>query len=327
MNPGLRSRSMSKQYMLKEEISNLTKDNFFIPFVAIAESWLKSFIMDAQLSIQNYNIYRSDRKISKNGGTALYVHKDIIIETCSNYDDDICSGIACFSKKNNCFIICVYRPPGSSVQSFSNLVEFVDDFIIQHKNSNKFTIYIFGDFNFPKIDWKHLNSYKQNNPELTHFFKFLDKHFLIQYISENTRNYNMLDLLFSDNPNFVNFIQTEDISYSDHKLIKIYNTFFSPLCKDTTLINNNQTSPDFSKLNLNQTDYAAVNIELSNVNWEHIINAPIDDFPDLLRNVVYNVLLKYSGQKNTNKTKLKNRLSKNITKVNREKSKIFICEI
>ena len=323
MNPGLRSKSSSKLCMLKEEVNNLAKNNVYVPFIAVVESWLKPFITDAQLNIENYNVYRSDRKLSKNGGALLYTHKDIIIDSSYSFDDNTCNGVVCFSKKSNCFIISVYRPPGSSEQSFSDLLNFLDNCITQHNAFEKLNIYIFGDFNFPKVCWNNLNDVSHKSKDLVNLFNFLDTHLLTQYITESTRNSNLLDLFFSNCPSFVNFSDIVDVSYSDHRLIKIFNTHFSPLSKVVTSKSQIEFSgPDFSVLNLTKTNFELVNKELSDVNWDEVVSVPIDDFPGVLRNVVFQILSKHSTFNITNKRKSRCKFSKNLDAITKKMQKM-----
>ena len=321
MNPGLKSKSCSKLFMLEETISELVRKSLFVPFVAIAESWLKPFITDTQLCIPCYNIYRSDRKQSKNGGVLIYVHKDIIVDITSCYDDDICSAVICLSKKRNSIIICVYRPPNSAEKSFSDLLNFLNTFINSHNSSNKFQTYIFGDFNLPKISWNNVSSSKHKSVDITNLFNFMDEHLLVQYVSDNTRNSNLLDLFLTDNPNFVNLVQIEDICYSDHRLLKIFNTFFSPLCKDAVPVDNEHVGLDFSALNLSKVNYNNVNRELSEVDWDTVVNAPINDFPSIFQSIVYKVLRKHS-RLNKLKHKFISKFDKEIKILNRKIKKL-----
>ena len=90
------------------EINDLNKKNFDVPFIAIAETWIKPHISDAQVNIDGYNIFRADRKCSKNGGVMLYIHKAIIIDNFDSFDNDICNGVVCVSKKSKCIIACIY---------------------------------------------------------------------------------------------------------------------------------------------------------------------------------------------------------------------------
>ena len=69
MNPSARSHSstnLTELFSLVEEIE--TNGSSFVPFIGISESWLKFFISDAQIKIDNYDIVISDRKTRKNGG-------------------------------------------------------------------------------------------------------------------------------------------------------------------------------------------------------------------------------------------------------------------
>ena len=132
MSPSLRSKSFWKLQMLKEEVITLKQQSIYIPFIAITESWIKPHICDGQMLIENYNIFRADREVSKNGGVLLYVHNSIIIDISSSYDDDECSAIICLSKSRKCILASLYRPPSSSDTSFVNLINFIEHFIAQN---------------------------------------------------------------------------------------------------------------------------------------------------------------------------------------------------
>ena len=57
------------------------------PFIAITESWLKSYITDAQVEISGYQVLRSDRPNRVGGGCILYVHNDLVVTESDNYED------------------------------------------------------------------------------------------------------------------------------------------------------------------------------------------------------------------------------------------------
>ena len=50
----------------------------FIPYVVLTESHLSENIFDAEIHIENYNIYRAHRVRRKQGGTAIYMHEDLV---------------------------------------------------------------------------------------------------------------------------------------------------------------------------------------------------------------------------------------------------------
>ena len=61
----------------------------------------------------------------------------------------------------------------------------------------------------------------------------MSTNFLSQYVEQNTRKQNILDLFLTDDPNFVHLIKCEDLLISDHNLVKIYTNFFSCLSTDS----------------------------------------------------------------------------------------------
>ena len=60
MSPSATSKSRYKlPYFIEEHLQN---DEVYIPYIALTETWLKSFITDAQIAIENYHTVRADRK-------------------------------------------------------------------------------------------------------------------------------------------------------------------------------------------------------------------------------------------------------------------------
>ena len=294
----------------------------YVPFIGIAESWLKPFITDVQLNMENYNIYRADREHSRNGGSLLYIHRDIIVDISSSYDDDICSGVACLSKKSNCIIVCLYRPPGSSEQSFSKLLDFFSTFFALHNPLNRFHKFIFGDFNFPQISWNNFNSLSYKTPQLVKLFNFMDKELLNQYVVSNTRKNNLLDLFFTDNSNFVQHIKTEDVAFSDHRLLKIFNTFFSPIIKDTVPKQKDSLGLDFSIFNLQTANFKEINRELFDVDWSVLMGSSIQDFPDHFRKIIYGILQRHTKINFSSSSKNKGFLNRSLHTINRKIRKL-----
>ena len=124
INPSANSKSSWKLPRLKDEILTLNKNNYSVPFVAIAETWLKDVITEAEITIENYNVYRADRLKYPHGGVLLYIHQKIMINEYSTFDDDICQGVFCYSKIFKCLIGCIYRPLLLVRKVFLNLLTF-----------------------------------------------------------------------------------------------------------------------------------------------------------------------------------------------------------
>ena len=151
-------------------------------------------------------------------------------------------------------------------------------------------------------------------------------------------------------------IQVNDILYSDHRLVKIYTTYFS-FNKGTARTPQVNYDLNFSNFNLKDVDYNLLNNEFVNVNWEKIVDGEIEDFPFKFRFVVYSILAQHCKLNVTGKNrktlfsrkrkilnrkiqKLKHRLMfsnanrkerssiiNNINKMENEKKNIFLCEV
>ena len=180
-------------------------------------------------------------------------------------------------------------------------------------------MFIFGDFNYPNIPWNNLSitDISKSNTDLDNF---INNHFLTQYIQENTRKNNILDLFFSNDPNFVQLVKINNINFSDHNIVKIYNTYFNNLNSDTfnKALDNNNSGIDFSKLNLNSSNFPQINLEFSKINWNWIATTSIESFPDIFRKIVYSVLQKHTKSFTNNSHNNSNRFMKKRQTLNRK---------
>ena len=297
MNPGIKSKSFWKIHKLKEIINGFQNNGQVVPFVAIVESWLKPHIHDAQILIENYQVFRSDRLKSKNGGTLLYIHNFIAIEDSVKFDDDTCSCIICFSKTWNCVIISLYRPPNASYDSFSNLLSFINNSLNKFNPSNKLKTFIFGDLNFPGMRWNSESRSSGLSPSSSKLLDFMDEHFLDQYVLKNTRLNNILDLFLTNDPTFSQAVQVEDFQISDHLLVKIYNYYFSGLNTNRKVAIEENSKPDFTKLNFNTSNSTEISRDFANTDWDSLVNGPIEDFPEKFNNKVYEILRRHTSLK------------------------------
>ena len=100
--------------------------NYYIgqlfPFIAITESWLKSYNTDAQLDIPGYSLSRSDRSKRTGGGVMLYSLSSLPVSVSETYDDSYCQGIFNVYPSAKLCVAVVYRPPDASFSSFSKLI-------------------------------------------------------------------------------------------------------------------------------------------------------------------------------------------------------------
>ena len=98
-------------------IEDLLKDKNQL-FISLTETWLKNHTQ-AELKIDGYSLYRSDRKGRKHtrgrfsGGTAIYLRSDIAAtsEKVVSYSNGVVETVATYSEKENLFLCTMYRQP------------------------------------------------------------------------------------------------------------------------------------------------------------------------------------------------------------------------
>ena len=135
---------------LESYIRSEKSTNHSIPFLALTETWLKSYMSDAQLHIPGYVVSRSDRAKRVGGGVLLYSHSNIPVTSCRAFDDNVCEALFCeFDTIKTCIAV-VYRPPSASHSSFLAVLNFLDSCISNVADAG-FNYQIMGDFNLPFI--------------------------------------------------------------------------------------------------------------------------------------------------------------------------------
>jgi len=206
-------------------------------FIGLTETWLKGHTM-AELEIENYKLYRADRKGRKHtrgrysGGAALYLRSDIAAtsEQILKFSNGVVEALATYSHKENLLVCVIYRQPddpsGGHRSRASELNEALDQLTASIANIDGTPdIVICGDFNLPNANWS-------NTAELPkcHIFEtmkvFQDKHFLHQVVHTPThRSGNTLDLVFTNNKNLINDTICYETSMSDHYIVEISTHF------------------------------------------------------------------------------------------------------
>ena len=202
----------------------LNNKETFVPFLGITETWLKGYITDAQIKIENYSTYRSDRDLKKNGGSLLYIHNSYIVSNNRSFGDNYCNGVVIKIDDLNCITAAVYRPPDCPNSSFmdtlNNLQAFIDD--IQEGNPD---IYITGDFNLPNQNWNTMTTDsslgKIGREAAEILLEFMSRNFLSQIIHCPTRGQNILDLVLTNRVQYICEAKSEETCLSDHNLVSV----------------------------------------------------------------------------------------------------------
>ena len=160
----------------------------------------------------------------------------------------------------------MYRSPNSQQPNNEKLFEFLKTI---GKSKEKYIV--FGDFNFPNINWIEWSTTGDEKSDGFHFLEAVKDSFLTQIIDKPTRIVprhvpSLLDLLLTDSQLLPSRVEYDSpIGRSDHTLIKA-----SFNLKRTSIT---KTRPNYNKADFSEINAVLTNLVEDNMSWEHLKNA------------------------------------------------------
>ena len=213
-----RTNQVKVQYLGEKAIEN----NSVI--VALTESHLKSQILDAEIQIPGYQLFRQDRMDRiKRGGVITYVKNEYAsgLEVLTSGDNGVVEWKCLMVPIIGAVFINIYRPPTCGEQPFKSAMNDIAEAVNKLKAPMP-TIIMSGDFNMPFVDWGRsaiCGGTLEMQRQAGLLMEFVSAYCLSQVVSEPTRKNNILDLLFVNNPEIIWKIDIDDTVVSDHKLL------------------------------------------------------------------------------------------------------------
>ena len=126
-------------------------------------------------------------------------------------------------RKLKSLFICVYRPPSTVNNEWSQAIEALDEAIeLAQSNGEYDTVIVGGDFNFPNIIWEeHLPKISLNlNKQEECFVNFMFKNSLLNYVNKPTRKKNILDLVLTNDTELIGKCEViVNSNFSDHNTV------------------------------------------------------------------------------------------------------------
>ena len=239
--------------------------------MAFVESHLSIDILDTEIHIKNYSIFRSDRNERSHGGVINYIREDIAATTKEllAYSNDMCEVLCLELKEANTIVMTVYRPPNCFQSRFQDVMEKINEIMEPYRHSSLEKV-ILGDFNFPGINWNNDTICGNDKLQAQLLLDFMDNHNFMQHIKEPTRKNNILDLVMTQNQTLVHNYEILKTALSDHNLIFI-DTYINAekendgRDKKTSRFQKN----NFSNLNFHskKTDWEELKFKLQAVRW------------------------------------------------------------
>jgi ribonuclease P/MRP protein subunit RPP40 len=248
--------------------------------LAVTESWATSNISNSELQIDGYAIYRKDRSevsAKRGGGVLLYVKLDYVsfeneklnVIPCESLWVKIATGLNSYIN----FGVC-YRSQLAPEDEVNLMFSAI-------KESAKVQSIIVGDFNYPNIVWDTFEC-KSKKDEM--FIDLVQECFLTQHVDEPTRGRNILDLVFTTEPNMVkNLLVSEHLSTSDHQIIQ-WDLEVETLMRD-------HTKHNFS---YDKANYEGIKDELAKQQWRQIFeNKSTEVMWNCFKNIINDLITKY----------------------------------
>uniref|UniRef100_A0A8C6M161 Reverse transcriptase domain-containing protein n=1 Tax=Nothobranchius furzeri TaxID=105023 RepID=A0A8C6M161_NOTFU len=143
------SRSLYANFdAIKEYIAQFKK-----PFtvIAISETWI-THKKEGNFELYGYDFIHQDRIRKKGGGVALYIDKNLNYKKVEMMTTTIEGVMECVTveismkKKTNILVSCIYRTPGSKIETFKNKMEEMFTNLYQKG------VFICGDFNIDLLN-------------------------------------------------------------------------------------------------------------------------------------------------------------------------------
>ena len=265
--------------------------------IAITESWLKDYITDAQVSIEGYRVYRSDRDKRKGGGCLLYLHDQLLVNDICRYKDRENNMVCCYLEASHTIVATIYRPPDSDPLSFSSLLSCLQQKIDKISDNRRMPdLYILGDFNFPEIDWKMPSSSSSLSTSASELFDFMDKNQLSQTVTKPTRGNNTLDLIFTNVSRYIAEVSASPTILSDHSLVKAL-LGFDMLGIAPAAPCESRNPHSFRAADYHNADYDAMNAAFQDVDWEDmwvLCDRDSTQYLELMKLIILQITLIFS---------------------------------
>ena len=142
--------------------------------------------------------------------------------------------------------------------------------IIEENDGRIPEIVIIGDFNLPNMDWESMTLPSQGSREVGPYYQtleFVNENFVTQLVTTPTRGANILDLVFTNTPDYFANVITTDSKISDHRVVEC-TVAYNPMDN----VENAKTEDDpFRKVKIHNVDYLLMKTKLCEIDWDGLL--------------------------------------------------------
>ena len=201
-----------------------------LPILLLTETWLHENVTNQVFPLfSRYSVFRADRMRGMGGGCAILVPHDVhaMCPPQGIYRSESFEAIFLDVYKGTKSIqfVLIYRPPNNTAGMPEEMLSYIE----QASQTDK-PIAVFGDFNYPSIDFEKCTASSYMGQDL--FMEHMMSFGFCQLIEQPTRGDNILDLLFVSEPNLIqNVVIQPPIPGCDHNLVSALWCLKQPLLR------------------------------------------------------------------------------------------------
>ena len=189
--------------------------------IGVTESWAKPSILDSELALAGYDLFRKDRPVDREGGgVLLYIRSELSAIQCE-LSTDFPEQVWCYFEDINntkCYVAVCYRTPNAEIFGTPNH-DLLQD-VLKELGTTKKHFMLMGDFNYRFTSWPPHSDDNVITRDAGDFCECVDDNFFTQHVDIHTRNDAILDLVITDEPDMIHDLA--DIGFfpgSDHKAL------------------------------------------------------------------------------------------------------------
>ena len=275
----MRSLCPTNPNKLEDLHSTLCIDKHF-DLIGVTETWLDNNICDKDISLPDYQVFRTDRD-RNGGGVALYITDALPAKRLHDFDTFNLELVALETMISNkrIIVLCCYRPPGKRKQDIDHFLVNFENVISLLLHLNPSCFVIMGDFNDRCLVWE--DSHAQSDLKRK-FYDLVRRFHLFQIINEPTHlsetTQSLLDLIITDAPAYIDNSGV-GVPIGDPYHCFVFCQLTIKYCKDKCY--------NREVWNYKRADFNGLNIALDNAPWNVLeifddVNEATDYFTKLL---------------------------------------------
>ena len=222
--------------------------------IGITESWANKDIVDAELALTGYVMFKKDIRERRKGGVILYIKEsiqayEIPLKSEADCEEIIWCNIV--TRNSTLTIGVVYCSPNIGQEEDVKLQKPI-------REVSKGECVIMGDFNHNHIQWESLESAGGNDHQ---FLLLTQDCFLTQHVLEPTRGWNVLGLILSSQNELVDNVKVpEPLGSSDHNQIQF-----------NIKVKTRNAYKKHWRRNFNKSKYKEMRTYLANIDWNNLL--------------------------------------------------------